>query len=198
MFLWITGRDGTRSKVTGNFLVNALHAFHRFNRRYHVKNSSRDLIPNHRIFKRVYVSCWQIKETVFIIPRIVEHSNNFILVLLTRMFSCCSVGSMAVLYKLHKSDNVQNTKIKENRLMKQRIVNCCTDRCTLIWGRVLIPATQSGRHSLLLENSSCKNLAVGKSVMHMHFACSIYLEELFLLLTWLGTRTGAGSTTTLA
>ena len=36
MFLWIPGRDGTRSKVTGNFLVNALHAFHRFNRRYHV------------------------------------------------------------------------------------------------------------------------------------------------------------------
>ena len=37
-FLWIPGRDGTRSKVTGNFLVNALHAFHRFNRRYHVKS----------------------------------------------------------------------------------------------------------------------------------------------------------------
>ena len=37
MFLWIPGRDGTRSKVTGNFLVNALHAFHRVNRRYHVK-----------------------------------------------------------------------------------------------------------------------------------------------------------------
>ena len=31
MFLWIPGRDGTRSKVSGNFLVNALHAFHRFN-----------------------------------------------------------------------------------------------------------------------------------------------------------------------
>ena len=30
----------TRSKVTGNFLVNALYAFHRFNRRYHVKNPS--------------------------------------------------------------------------------------------------------------------------------------------------------------
>ena len=39
MFLWIPGRDGTRIKVTGNFLVNALHAFHRFNRRYHVKKS---------------------------------------------------------------------------------------------------------------------------------------------------------------
>ena len=26
----------TRSKVTGNFLLNALHAFHRFNRRCHV------------------------------------------------------------------------------------------------------------------------------------------------------------------
>ena len=38
MFLWIPGREGTRSKVTVNFLVNALHAFHRFNRRYHVKN----------------------------------------------------------------------------------------------------------------------------------------------------------------
>ena len=37
MFLCIPGRDGTRSKVTGNFLVNALHAFHRFNRSYHVK-----------------------------------------------------------------------------------------------------------------------------------------------------------------
>ena len=34
MFVWIRGRDGTRSKVTGNFLVNALHAFHRFNRKY--------------------------------------------------------------------------------------------------------------------------------------------------------------------
>ena len=40
MFLWIPGRDGTRSKVTGNVLVNALHAFHRFNRRYYVKNDS--------------------------------------------------------------------------------------------------------------------------------------------------------------
>ena len=38
LFLWIAGRDGTRSKVTGNFLVNALHAFHRFNRRYHVNS----------------------------------------------------------------------------------------------------------------------------------------------------------------
>ena len=38
MFLWIPGRDRTRSKVTGNDLVNALHASHRFNRRYHVKN----------------------------------------------------------------------------------------------------------------------------------------------------------------
>ena len=37
MFLWIPGRNGTRSKVTGNYLVNALHAFHRFNRRYQVK-----------------------------------------------------------------------------------------------------------------------------------------------------------------
>ena len=37
MFLWISGRDGTRSKLTGNVLVNALQAFHRFNRRYHVK-----------------------------------------------------------------------------------------------------------------------------------------------------------------
>ena len=40
MFLWIPGRDETRSKETGNFLVNALHAFHRFNRRYHVNNKS--------------------------------------------------------------------------------------------------------------------------------------------------------------
>ena len=37
MFLWIPGRDGTRGKVTGNFLVNALNAFHRFYRRYQVK-----------------------------------------------------------------------------------------------------------------------------------------------------------------
>ena len=37
MYLWIPGRDGARSKITGNFLVNALHSFHRFNRRYHVK-----------------------------------------------------------------------------------------------------------------------------------------------------------------
>ena len=28
IFLWIPGRDGTRSKVTGNVSVNALHAFH--------------------------------------------------------------------------------------------------------------------------------------------------------------------------
>ena len=42
MFLWIPGRHGTGSKVTGNFLVNALHAFHRFKKRYHAKkpNSS--------------------------------------------------------------------------------------------------------------------------------------------------------------
>ena len=39
-------QDGTRSKVTGNFLVNALHAFHRFNRLYHVKRG--------RPSKRVY------------------------------------------------------------------------------------------------------------------------------------------------
>ena len=38
MFLWIPGRDGTRSKVMRNVLVNALHAFHRFNGRYDVKN----------------------------------------------------------------------------------------------------------------------------------------------------------------
>ena len=44
MFLWIPGRDGIRSKVTGNFLVNALHAFYRFNRRYHDKNKSASLI----------------------------------------------------------------------------------------------------------------------------------------------------------
>ena len=37
MFQWIPGRDGARRKVTGNFLVSALHAFHRFNRRYHIK-----------------------------------------------------------------------------------------------------------------------------------------------------------------
>jgi hypothetical protein len=40
MFLWIPGRDGTHSKVTGYFLVNALHAFHRCNRRYHVKKKN--------------------------------------------------------------------------------------------------------------------------------------------------------------
>ena len=28
MFLWIPGREGTRGNVAGNFLVNALHAFH--------------------------------------------------------------------------------------------------------------------------------------------------------------------------
>jgi len=28
MFLWIPGWDGTRRKVTGNVLVNALNAFH--------------------------------------------------------------------------------------------------------------------------------------------------------------------------
>jgi hypothetical protein len=37
IFLWIPGRDGTRSKVSGNVLVNALHAFHRFNRRHRVQ-----------------------------------------------------------------------------------------------------------------------------------------------------------------
>ena len=44
MFLWIPGRDGTRSKATVNFLVNALHAFHRFNRRYHVKQTKVKII----------------------------------------------------------------------------------------------------------------------------------------------------------
>ena len=39
MFLWIPGRDGTHSKVTGNFLVNALHTIHRLNRCYDVKNN---------------------------------------------------------------------------------------------------------------------------------------------------------------
>ena len=42
MFLWIPGYGETRSKVTGNLLVNALHAFHRFNRRYRVKNKNVD------------------------------------------------------------------------------------------------------------------------------------------------------------
>jgi hypothetical protein len=37
MFLWIPGWDGTRSKVTGNFSINALHAFHRFNKHPHIK-----------------------------------------------------------------------------------------------------------------------------------------------------------------
>ena len=41
VFIWIKGRDGTRGKVTGNFLVNALRAFHRFNRRYHAKNNNK-------------------------------------------------------------------------------------------------------------------------------------------------------------
>ena len=30
-------RNVTRSEVTENFLVNVLHAFHRSNKRYHVK-----------------------------------------------------------------------------------------------------------------------------------------------------------------
>ena len=38
VFLWTRGRDGTRSKITGNFLLNSLHTFHRFNKRYHIKN----------------------------------------------------------------------------------------------------------------------------------------------------------------
>ena len=45
MFLWIPGRNGTRSKVTGNFLVNAFHAFHHFNRRYHVKSKNLISLP---------------------------------------------------------------------------------------------------------------------------------------------------------
>ena len=36
MFLRIPERD--TQKGNGNVLVNALHASHRFNRRYHVKN----------------------------------------------------------------------------------------------------------------------------------------------------------------
>ena len=35
-------QDGTRSKVTGNVLVNALYAFHRLNRRYHVKRTLKE------------------------------------------------------------------------------------------------------------------------------------------------------------
>jgi hypothetical protein len=36
----VTEGNGTRCKVMGHFFVNALHAFHRFNRRYHVKNAN--------------------------------------------------------------------------------------------------------------------------------------------------------------
>ena len=49
-----TGRDGTRSKVMGKFLVNALHAFHRFNRRYHVKESKKLL--HITVIERAYQS----------------------------------------------------------------------------------------------------------------------------------------------
>ena len=49
LFLWIPGQDGTRSKVTGNYLVNALHAFQRFNRRYHVKKDVYGWIYHYKI-----------------------------------------------------------------------------------------------------------------------------------------------------
>ena len=35
-------RNMTLSKVTGNVLANTLHAFHRFNKRYHVNNNNLD------------------------------------------------------------------------------------------------------------------------------------------------------------
>ena len=55
MFLWIPERDGTRSKVTGNFLVNELHAFHRFNRRYHVKNKTEEVNPEPSVWNHLKV-----------------------------------------------------------------------------------------------------------------------------------------------
>ena len=39
-------QDGTRSKVTGNFLVNALHAFHRFIRRHQAKTRKTKYLNN--------------------------------------------------------------------------------------------------------------------------------------------------------
>ena len=57
MCLWIPGRDGTRCKATENFLVNVLHAFHRFNRRYHVKKKKHTTYPNKWKAKSIYLSC---------------------------------------------------------------------------------------------------------------------------------------------
>ena len=39
----------THSKVIGNFLVNTLHAYQRFNRRYHVKNRRKKKVGTSRL-----------------------------------------------------------------------------------------------------------------------------------------------------
>ena len=46
-------QDGTRSKVTGNVLVNALHALHRFNRRFYVKNTGTSETNTSRVKMKV-------------------------------------------------------------------------------------------------------------------------------------------------
>ena len=55
IFLCIPGRDGTPSKE--NVLVNALHAFNRFNRRYHV-NKTKTQTPQKSLCRHRYAS-WQ-------------------------------------------------------------------------------------------------------------------------------------------
>ena len=50
-------RNVTRSKVTGHVLVNALHAYHRFNRRYHVQKNAKQyalLLMNRAAHNRKY------------------------------------------------------------------------------------------------------------------------------------------------
>ena len=44
--------DGTRSKV--KYLINALHAFHRFNRRYQVKKLAYDHLQN-QVLKKLKI-----------------------------------------------------------------------------------------------------------------------------------------------
>ena len=52
----------TRSNVTENLLVNALHAFHRFNRRYHVKNIEGNCTPDYDIVLETRVKTSKARE----------------------------------------------------------------------------------------------------------------------------------------
>jgi hypothetical protein len=82
MFLWIRGLDGTRSKVTGNFLVNALHAFYRINWRYHVKNSLMRMKVQGRLTQTRFNEIHQVfaKNVRYFLNRVVQWFTGSLLV----------------------------------------------------------------------------------------------------------------------